>query len=274
MNTVNRNPLFRFFFSCLLFLSCILLLAGCPTSAEDDNSGDGDDGYEEDLVVTEEDGSTSYSFSVADRKTRFFSLSTGEEVTDEAAIKSPAWDIAFEGTRLIYTNSGASAGAYNSGGFGGIWHTNSKDFAAVEPDDLIDDDPVYTPYHQDVKRWEMNMSGTYERRLNVMTYKGYGTETATGNNGLTQGSAFGLGYAYDKQQFYINPPLPNGSLRMPPDFQITNWVYIIRHGNGAQYSKLQITRFVRDFSETVVEYKPEYEGIDRYTIKWKTFDEE
>jgi hypothetical protein len=48
-----------------------------------------------------------------------------------------------------------------------------------------------------------------------------------------------------KQQFYYNPPMPDGSLRMSPDFRPAGRVYIIRHGNGAEYSKLPIGGFIR-----------------------------
>jgi hypothetical protein len=264
--TVNPGILRSFAWGLLTIFA--LALVACPTGAEDpvpEQEKETTRDLNENPVVTQsEDGTRSLTFAVPDGSTRFFKLSTGEEVTDPAIIASADWDIAFEGTRLIYTNSGESANVYKSRGFGGVWHTDSKDFSAVTSvDDGITTDPVYTPYNQDTLRYEGNMSGIYLRRLNVITYKGYGVETDTANNGSSRDTAFGLGYAYDKHQFYYNPPMPDGSLRMPPDFKPTGWVYIIRHGNGAEYSKLQISEFRRDFS-----------GVDHFTITWQLLEED
>jgi hypothetical protein len=98
-----------------------------------------------------------------------------------------------------------------------------------------------------------------------MTYAGYPDENT--DDGLTQDTAFAgplVNYDYNKKQYYINPPLPNGGLRMPPDFKATKQVYIIRHGNGAEYSKLQISQFYRDLNKLT----------DNYTVSWKKIEEE
>jgi hypothetical protein len=66
-------------------------------------------------------------------------------------------------------------------------------------------------------------------RINVITYIGYGSGTGeTPETALTD-------YQYNRQQFY-NADLSS----MPPIYSTTKWVYIIRHGSGAEYSKLQI----------------------------------
>ncbi|MDR1949386.1 MAG: hypothetical protein LBQ38_08340 [Spirochaetaceae bacterium] len=264
------NPINHFFRPALVCFLLVLVLSGCPNPADDTSNNEKE---EETAITKAQDGTYTLSFTVTGEEVKYFNLGTGEEVTDPAKIKSADWDIAFQGTRLVYTNSGDTALALDSGGFGGVWHVNSTDFDPVTLSDAVNldfdtlqdvaDNPFYTPYNRDIKRWEWNMSGAYERRLNVITFKGYDNENQA-TAGLTQETAFSLGYLYDKKQFYYNPPLPNGGLRMPPDFRATNQVYIVRHGNGADYSKVQISRFVRHYNEL----------IDAYTVKAKKLDDE
>jgi hypothetical protein len=198
-------------------------------------------------------------------------------VTDPAVIASPDWDIAFHASRVIYTNSGDTATDLNTSGFGGVWFTNTTDFDAVtgEVDKKTSDDSGfdYSPYNQDIKRYVMVMGARYYRSLNVMTYAGYPYEDSPFEGITYDGSASDkalaghdslVNYNYDKKQYYINPPMPDGSLRMPPDFEATGQVYIIRHGNSVDHSKLQVSWFFRNLGNY----------SDSYTIQWKTFDEE
>jgi hypothetical protein len=269
MNHRDPNKLPGLFLILLFTLSLGLLLAACPTEAE--NTTDGNDKGDED-TITVQDGVYTLDFTVLNEQVRYLNLSTAEWVTDPAVIASPDWDIAFHASRLVYTNSGDTAVDLDSSGYGGVWFTNTTDFDAVtgEADkatvDTDNPDFDYRDYFQDTKRYVMIMGAKYYNRLNVMTYAGYPDEAEY--NGLVEDKALAgngglVSYNYDKKQYYFNPPLPDGGLRMPPDFEATKQVYIIRHGNAADFSKFQITRFVRDFSD----------NSDHYTVHWKKFED-
>jgi hypothetical protein len=158
--------------------------------------------------------------------TRYYSLATGKEILNPA---SADWDIAFDYNRLIYTNSGDTAVLLGSGGQGGVWCTGSTNFAGVDSTAGAD---FTIPFAQDTKRFTSpaaEMGSPAENRLNVITYIGYGSGTGTiGSEPLTD-------YQYNQYQFY-NADLST----MPPVYSTTKWVYIIRHGNGTDYSKVQI----------------------------------
>jgi hypothetical protein len=268
-----KNDMFRRrvrFFPALCFLTVFsLFITACPTEAEDDDTA-GDN----EVVITETGGGVrTLEFTVPADGVRYFNLGAGEEVTDQARIKSADWDIAFQESRFAYTNSGDTARGLNSGGYGGIWHTGKTDFDAVTgPDEKkegMDGGFDYTFLNEDTRRWLWRMGNCFERCLNVMTYAGYPNALNEGGSkdGLTRETAYnatGMNFLYNKKQYYINPPLPDGGLRMPPDFRATGQVYILRHGNGAEYSKVQITSFTRIYSPQ----------SDKYKITWKTFDEE
>jgi hypothetical protein len=264
MNPIRLNKLPYLFLIPLFTLS--LLLTACPTEAENTTDEEDED------TITLAGGVYTLNFTVLNGEVRYLNLHTAEWVTDPEIIASPDWDIAFHASRLIYTNSGDTATDLNSGGYGGVWFTNTTDFDAVSGEgdkaaaDTGNPDFDYTPYFQDVKRYVVQMATRYYRRLNVMTYAGYPDEDVY--SGLTEdralaGNGYLVNYNYDKKQYYINPPMPDGGLRMPPSFQATQQVYIIRHGNAADVSKFQVTRFVRDLAAE----------SDHYTVQWKTFDE-
>jgi hypothetical protein len=191
----------------------------------------------------------------------FFSLSTGKQVSDP---KSTDWDIAFPGVRQIWTNSGDTALKYQSGGQGGVWYTDKKDFAAViSKDEAVtdDDDPnfqILKNFNTDKTRWVVGMdtSGAFaifEKQLNVMSFVGHENENEEGA-GVDQDNCYNATYLYDKRQYYYN------AAGMPPVFQITKQVYIIRHGDGVRYSKFQVTAYTRN--------------PDTFTVKFENLPEE
>jgi hypothetical protein len=198
-------------------LACVtLLFLGCPT--EDEGPSYGGDLQEFTVSLSAADG------------VKYYSLSTGEEVTGEA-INGTAWDIAFSRTRLILTNSGATAEALGSGGEGGVWYTDQVVLSEVADDDgLGEDDAILKNFLTDQKRWVTGMGGASETTLNVMSYAGYDNEAD--NDGLTQPSPL-AGYSYNKKQYYNSPSMGT--------YASTDQVYIIRHGDGSHYSKIQIT---------------------------------
>ncbi|MDR2257521.1 MAG: HmuY family protein [Treponema sp.] len=181
----------------------------------------------------------------------YYSLKTGQQVRDPA---TQNWDIAFERPRLIYTNSGQTAAALNSGGRGGVWHTERTDFAGTGRDDAVRDDPLYRPYNTDALRWidGAMLRPAASRRINVMTFTGYTNEER--KDGRARDSAFSASFSYNKRQFY-------SARGMPPSYTLTGRVYIIRHGDGAGESKLQIRA-----------YESRSRGdADRYVIVYQNF---
>jgi hypothetical protein len=239
-----------------------LFLGACPMEGEDDENKEPD--------ITFSGGQGEMELEGKDGKPRFFSLSTGTEITAQEDIESAAWDIAFYPTRMILTNSGYTAGPlYFSGGKGGVWHTNQTDFDAVtgKDDRVIGPDPLdgrdYGEYNQDVLRYARGMAGSnmqQERYMNVMTFVGYQNENLV--DGKSLGNTFNTYYKYDKKAFYANTfrdPDNYMTFVMPPLFYVTNQVYIILHGDGEHYSKFQVYKFVR--------YS--YEEKDVYGVRWE-----
>jgi hypothetical protein len=223
-----------------LFLCTALgvLFLGCPNAANDTEAP------EEEVLGDPDDltfpGGTekTLNFEVAYGEVKYFSLAGGKQISKPEEIKSQGWDIAFEGTRLIYTNSGETAKKLDSGGKGGVWFTESTGLEGITRADAVSGDPLYEPYHEDVIRYVQTMSPVAPRRMNVMTFLGYGNEKI--NDGITAGKYFSNDFRYDKRPYYTNV-----GLTMPPNFQPTLRVYIIRHGDGIRYSKLQVTEFRR-----------------------------
>jgi hypothetical protein len=181
----------------------------------------------------------------------YYSLKTGQRVEDPA---SGDWDIGFERPRLIYTNSGETAAALGSGGRGGVWHTEKTDFAGTGRDDAVRADPLYRPYNTDALRWIEGamLKPAAARRINVMTFTGYNNEEK--KDGKTKAASFSASFSYNKKQFY-------SARGMPPSYSLTGRVYIIRHGDGAGESKVQIRT-----------YESQSRGdTDRYTIVFQNF---
>jgi hypothetical protein len=209
---------------------------GCPTDAGDDtNYGSGE---AKELTITVS-GTTA-----ANDGPKYYSLATGEQVTDATAIASQAWDIAVAKSRMIYTNSGATATTVESGGLGGIWFTNKTDFDDVSDEDSVEttgDYAEYADFTTDVVKYT---SATASSRFNVMTYWGFGGGTGTAEDPYTtktyDGSAGYVPYTYDKKNYVsmISMTGPNGA-----EFEMSNEVYIIKHGDGTHYSKLQVTEY-------------------------------
>jgi hypothetical protein len=208
------------------------LFLGCPTEAGGGSGG---------LII-----------EVPAGQTKYYSLKTGMEITNAA---STAWDIAFERETgntmsgpLIYTNSGNTAAEKGSGGDGGVWYTGTTNFASVTLADRINAAGEYVGFDSDTnKKVKIEYPGggggstvyILSINMNVMTYLGYrGGSGSAGDpylaNLFTNPSTY-VPYMFNKNQFYGMNSLTN--------CYTTNQVYIIRHGDGSRYSKVQITGF-------------------------------
>jgi hypothetical protein len=218
----------RYFFAALALACAIPLFLGCPAEENEPNLG----GELKDLPAV----------SLGSNETnpvRYFSLSTGEEVTG-ADIQSDKWDIAFTRTRLIYTNSGDTATALGSGGKGGVWYTDKGVLSEVSSDDKVgEDDPILKNYLTDKTRYIKGMGAAAATRINVMSYVGYDNEAD--KNGLTAENCF-EGYSYNKKQYYKSIAGQMGQYSSAGIEQ----VYIIRHGDGEHYSKIKIDYEYKD----------------------------
>jgi hypothetical protein len=163
----------------------------------------------------------------------FLSLSTGEWI-DASKAATTEWDLAFERTRKIYTNSGASAKHFGAKGQGGVWYTEKTDFDAVtSKDDAVTKlSDLLAPYVTDQDRYTGTSKG-YASRINLMTYMGYVNESTakgtTADDFLIYTS--GEGASYLPTAFY------------DIDWNETGQVYIIRHADGKTYSKFQVADF-------------------------------
>jgi hypothetical protein len=206
-------------------LAAALCLLACP-SEED---ADGETGINARLPVR--DGSRSY-----------YSLATGQRVDNPAGTN---WDIALEShdnSFFILTNSGVTALEANSGGQGSVWYTEKTTFVDARRTDAVTASlGEYEPYTADVYRWAMVMAAEPVKEiLNVITYLGYpsgsGTEADFFNRKEPDqsGMASFVPYNFDKKQAY--------TMRgMSPSYTPTNRVYIIRHGDGQAWSKIQLS---------------------------------
>jgi hypothetical protein len=243
---MNRYTLTRLFF--IIFLFC-LLFSACSDGSDDDDSDPG----EPDSL-----GGSPITVTVRGNFPRYFSLVTGTEVKG-GAIASTAWDIAFPNIRQIWTNSGDSALQKSSGGLGGVWHTDSTNFDSVTLADKkegVDSESGfdYAFLNTDLSRYVVGMNANadlvlLEKNFNVMSFVGFSNETDVGV-GLTSDKPYSYTYLYDKKNFYSNP----GGV-MPPKFITTGQVYIVRHGDGTHYSKIQVTRYVRHAPNAIDEVR-------------------
>jgi hypothetical protein len=216
----------------LIIMAALALLAVC--------SQDSDDSFDGIQISLPIDGSGGRHYCA---------LSTGEEVT-------PAWDnwdIAFEAHNncfFILTNSGDTALDLGAAGGGGVWFTDSTDFGAVNSVSQRVIPPSggeYEPYTEDAVRWAMVMGAEPVKQfLNVITYLGYPGSDDPLHDGASQATYFQrkdpaagamasfVPYLFNKRQAFTM----HG---MPPDYAPTRQVYVIRHGDGAAYSKLQLS---------------------------------
>jgi hypothetical protein len=208
-----------------MFAAAALFFAGCSDSGDDDSDFDG-----------------SFVISVPAGQTKYFSFAAGlnKEVT---ATNNQNWDIAFTQGRVILTNSGDTATDTGSGGQGGVWYTGQTEFGSVTSAAGADFSGTYA---KDTKRY-VNASAsvsfpegqgmpTTQNNLNVMTYIGYGFGTGDGDGSTygTDGKAPFASYQYDADAFYKQG-------EQMGSYAMTRKVYIIRHGTGSGYTKIQIT---------------------------------
>jgi hypothetical protein len=184
----------------------------------------------------------------------YYSLPKGNEETytevSGPPIRSGAWDLAVEAHDrlfLIRTNSGDSAAEYKTrdggGGLGGIWFTD-KSFGAARVSDRVIPDAgnaysEYLPYTEDCIRYVNLMSPGIKAVLNVSSYLGYpGGTGAQGDPFQTKEAdrdnmASFVPFLFNKRGAYT-------MTGMPPSYTPTNRVYIVRHGDGDGYSKIQL----------------------------------
>jgi hypothetical protein len=227
----------RILFGFFCLLCAAALFSGCPGDlAEEPNYG----GDVKTLTVE----------AAAADGVVYYSLSTGEKTAGTGS-----WDIGFRRSRLIFINSGAASEYPDvvSTGSGEVWHVTKTDLADVTTDDAVKDDPLYGPYNRDVIRYISGMGAAAPSRINIMTFVGYSNEDE--NDGLSQDKPFAAPYNYNKKQFY------SGGSGMPPVYTPTNQIYIIKHGDGSGYSKIQITAYE---SNTTT-------NTDTYQIKYQNF---
>jgi hypothetical protein len=220
------------------------------------------------VEMPEEEGFTVKLRIYGDDGTKYYSLSTGEEITG-AAIAGKNWDIALEAhdsSFFVLTNSGVSAERAGSGGSGAVWYTEEFDFDRAGLNDRVTDNLGHlADYTSDQKRYAMVMSSAAEEYLNVMTYLGYPESDKPESNGLTMethfkrkepdssGMASYVPYLFDQKQFF--------SMRgMPPNYTPTYRVYIVRHGSGADYSKIQV-------NDVYLEYDSKNMGNSVFVLK-------
>jgi hypothetical protein len=225
----------------LILLCFAALLLGCPTEAEE----------EEEVVVEALDSPV----VITGTETKYFSLTTGKRVSDSER-NTENWDIAFSRNGsvggLIYTNSGITASLLGSGGKGGVWYTDETDFDAVTSDsDKVTVTGEYAGLDVDATKYiSTTTDGSGDGTayvLNVMTYLGY-AGSGDGNlastpyraNTLSGPPTNYLPYSYNKHQFYKMLNM------MQAQYEVTEEVYIIKHGNGTDYSKIQ----VKDYGST------------------------
>ena len=208
------------------------------------------------VEIPEEPGLTVKLRIYGDDGTKYYSLSTGEEITDPADIAGQTWDIALEahdGCFFILTNSGDSAAQAGSNGQGAVWYTGQFAFERVRPEDRVTEGlGVLADYTTDKNRYTFVMSTVTHQYLNVITYLGYPGSDYPAHNGETEAAFFNrkepdstgmasyVPFLFNQKQFY--------TMRgMPPNYTPTYRVYIVRHGNGVDYSKVQMNEVYLEY---------------------------
>jgi hypothetical protein len=184
------------------------------------------------LVVTDDP----LEISVEPDTYQYVDLDTGEIVDASTVADTTDWDLKFGEERRVFTNSGDTATAEGSSGLGGVYYV--ADATAVDADltaelaaaeEVFDDADADwdTNKHYDSNIWISIMGNKSEAPLNVMTFIGYGN-----GDGLTEDTAYSS-FQYDENQFYNR--VSQGV------YELTEYVYIIRHGDGRKHSAIQIT---------------------------------
>jgi hypothetical protein len=116
------------------------------------------------------------------------------------------------------------------------------------PDDAVTNDPtVLKGYTTDVSRWIQSMS-LDEVRINVIGYVGYANEAENGSGESREPPL--ASFQYNKKQFYKSK-----------NYDPSKRVYIIKHGDGTKYSKIQTTEYESNTSEK----------SDTYCVKYTNF---
>jgi hypothetical protein len=215
--------------------AAVLIAAACKTEADNDGNGAG-------AIISLYLPYTIVPPNTIEQNRRFYNLTTGREAADPG---NAGWDIAIEAhdnSFFIRTNSGVSAELFGSNGQGGVWYTEQTNFAAAGMGDRVESIAgEYAPYTQDVTRWALIMAAEpVEEVLNVITYAGYkagGGETREDPfqpNSVEGALTSFVPYLFNKKQAY--------TMRgMPPIYTPTNRVYIVRHGDGGGFSKIQLS---------------------------------
>jgi len=191
------------------------------------------------LVLTGCDQATSTGSTAATSTTKsltvtstsaytYWDLSTGTEVTDPA---TQDWDIAFSyATQGILTNSGATATTQASSGAGGVWYAGTTDFDTVTSTsgaDFTEDFAVDTSVSVSTAS-QLGTSTVSTIVLNQMTKLDYTSGDGSADDPFTNDASAGV---YDGEAYYAYNQGVSAS----------GEVYIVRHGDGTSFSKLQIT---------------------------------
>jgi hypothetical protein len=203
-----------------LFLvgSALILFAGCDL----DNSRTKPPSEDSEIII------------VGSGQTRYFSLDPFAEVADDSGIHSPKWDIAFKPGRIIETNSGATAKALESGGQGGVWHTEKIDIAETALGDRVTEG-YFASWNTDDLKYVAGRTGASQQTVNVMNHVAWSSGDGASRETTFTGAQYNSGEA---KAFITATPG-----KMPPDFSPTNRVYIIKHGNGNGYCRIQISGY-------------------------------
>lgn len=184
-----------------------------------------------------------HQIQVPEGDTVFFSLTTGRPVAGAHV----DWDLAFGASGTIYTNSGSSATTFGGKGQGGAWALGIRDIATVRPQDIsaADYEKAATA---DVRLW---VQVFYEgepwepaelRTLNSFMYLGYRGGAGTEADPLRDNMD------YNSSNYYSYSMGSHGT-------DLTGQVYLVRHGDGQQFSLVQITGRVAGYPNRVFEVK-------------------
>jgi uncharacterized protein with FMN-binding domain len=188
-------------------------------------------------------GDGDFSYWPLHETVRYFSLSQKKELGAPKR-HTAEWDLAIEakgGFCYIYTNSGASAEAFDTGGQGGVWFTNKTDFDGAAFADRVTDfaglNAEFETYVTDTERYQTGMDSILPVSMNLMTYHGY-----SGGVG-TQADPFTFRPETPARPFYLfnRKGYTYSPAGMPPKWYPTGQVYVIRHADGTAYSKFQVT---------------------------------
>jgi hypothetical protein len=213
----------------------LVLLAGC------DADGSRTSTPSEDSEIIE----------VESNETKYFSLDPFKEVTGSDT-GSTKWDIAFKPGRVIETNSGSTANTLGSGGKGGVWYTEKFDIAATALGDR-ETTGNFASWSTDTLQYVAGQMGTVSHQtVNVMNHFAWSSGDGTSANTKFTGAQYNSGGA---KAFISATPS-----KMPPDFTVTERVYIIKRGSGGNnYHRIQITGY------------SSVSGTDTYTLNHLKF---